>query len=99
VLAFTDLTVGLSERRTLRRELLRWRDLVAALYLDGEPRPAEHAAVFRCLLRFTPGSARQIPLLAATAPSDQAVRRSAKASEPTKQAKAAARNAIGAGNQ
>ena len=60
VLALTDLTVALAE-------LLRWRDLVAVLYLDPEPQPAEHAAAFRCLLRFTPGSARQVPLLAATA--------------------------------
>lgn len=60
--------------RSLRRELLRWRDLVAALYLETTPHPAEHAAAFRCLLRFTPGSARQIPLLAATASRDQAGR-------------------------
>jgi hypothetical protein len=66
VLALTDLTIEGQRRRTLRRELLRWRDLVAGLYLAGAADPARHAAAFRTLLRFTPAAARQIPLLAAT---------------------------------
>src|SRR5580765_5918123 len=66
VLALTDLTLQIQRRRTLRRELLRWRDLIAALYLAEAADPARHAAAFRCLLRFTPEAARQIPLLAAT---------------------------------
>src|SRR5947207_15500376 len=66
VLALTDLTVQCQRRRTLRRELLRWRDLIASLYLGEAGGPARHAAAFRCLLRFTPMAARQIPLLAAT---------------------------------
>ena len=63
VLALTDLTVAVHERPTLRRELLRWRDLVAALYVAAEPRSADLRAAFRCLLQFTRASAEQIPLL------------------------------------
>jgi len=63
VLALTDLTVAVHERSTLRRELLRWRDLVAALYVAEEPTAADHRAAFRCLLQFTRASAEQIPLL------------------------------------
>lgn len=63
ILALTDLTVATHERPTLRRELLRWRDLVAALYVAPEPTAAEFRAVFRCLLQFTRASADQIPLL------------------------------------
>lgn len=66
VLALTDLTIQGQRRRTLRRELLRWRDLVAGLYLTDAGDAARHAAAFRCLLRFTSAAARQIPLLAAT---------------------------------
>jgi hypothetical protein len=56
-----DLTVATRSRRGWRRELLRWRDLVAALYIAPGPEPAAHAAAFRCLLQFTPVAARQIP--------------------------------------
>jgi len=66
VLALTDLTIQGQRRRALRRELLRWRDLVAGLYLAEMGDPARHVAAFRCLLRFTAVAARQIPLLAAT---------------------------------
>ena len=62
VLALTDLTIQGHRRRTLRRELLRWRDLVAGLYLADAGDPARHAAAFRCLLRFTSAASRQIPL-------------------------------------
>ena len=61
VLRLVDLTVAVQTRPTLRRELLRWRDLIASLYVDPEPSPGAHAEAFRCLLRFTPGSSRQIP--------------------------------------
>jgi hypothetical protein len=60
-LRLLDLTVATRSRRGLRRELLRWRDLVAALYIAPGPEPAAHAAAFRCLLQFTPAAARQIP--------------------------------------
>jgi hypothetical protein len=61
VLRLVDLTVETRPRRGLRRELLRWRDLVAALYLA--PEKAGHARAFRCLLQLTPAASRQIPHL------------------------------------
>ena len=61
VLALTDLTIRVNTRRGLRRELLRWRDLVAQLYVEQESMPAAHAEAFRCLLLFTPEASRQIP--------------------------------------
>jgi hypothetical protein len=62
VLNLTDLTVGVSRRRSLRRELLRWRDLVAGLYLrDADP--ARHVSVFRALLQLSPAGVRQLRAL------------------------------------
>ena len=60
-LALVDLTVGANTGRGLRRELLRWRDLLAALYAGSTWRPEAHAAAFRALLRFTPTASRQLP--------------------------------------
>lgn len=67
VLHLTDLTVRTQTRSTLRGELLRWRDLVANLYLSNVVRPDEHRRAFRCLLLFTPEMSRQIPFLAGAA--------------------------------
>jgi hypothetical protein len=61
VLRLTDLTVAVNSQRALRRELLRWRDLVAALYLEAVPNEREHQAVLRCLLQLSPVTAAQIP--------------------------------------
>lgn len=61
VLRLVDLTVEVQSRPTLRRELLRWRDLIAELYISSETEPKRHAAIFRCLLLFTPVAAQQIP--------------------------------------
>ena len=63
VLRLVDLTVEVNSRPTLRRELLRWRDLIAELYVRYEPDSAAHADAFRALLHFTPVAAQQIPLL------------------------------------
>ncbi|MBI5490180.1 MAG: hypothetical protein HY905_22790 [Deltaproteobacteria bacterium] len=63
VLRLVDLTVAVQSKTTLRGELLRWRDLVAALYLEPAPSREAHRAAFRCLLQFTPEAARQIPLV------------------------------------
>jgi hypothetical protein len=67
VLRLTDLTVAVNPRRSLRKELLRWRDLVAELYLaagHGAGLDAEaHAMAFRALLQLRPVAAKQIPLL------------------------------------
>jgi len=61
VLNLADLTISANTKPTLRRELLRWRDLVAALYVSPTPSREEHQDVFRCLLRFTPEASKQIP--------------------------------------
>jgi hypothetical protein len=66
-LELTDLTIATRAEPGLRRELLRWRDLVAALSVGPAADPAAHAAALRALLYFTPAAARQIPLLAALA--------------------------------
>ncbi len=63
ILRLVDLTVEVQSGPTLRRELLRWRDLIAALYVTPESDAAEHTAAFRSLLLFTPEAARQIPFL------------------------------------
>ncbi len=63
VLRLTDLTVETSISTGLRRELLRWRDLVAALYIAASPESAAHDAAFRALLGLTPESAKQIRIL------------------------------------
>jgi len=60
-LYLTDLTIEAHRRPALRRELLRWRDLIAVLFLEREPRPLDHKSAFRALLLFTPEAARQIP--------------------------------------
>ncbi|HBL31918.1 MAG TPA: hypothetical protein DD490_34280 [Acidobacteria bacterium] len=63
VLRLTDLTIEVHLRQTLRRELLRWRDLIADLYVRPAADPADHAAAFRVLLLFTPVAAQQIPFV------------------------------------
>ena len=63
VLRLTDLTVAVNQQRTLRRELLRWRDLVAELYLEAVPNVRTHRSVLRCLLQLSPVTAAQIPYI------------------------------------
>lgn len=63
VLKLVDLTVEANPARGLRRELLRWRDLAAELYLADRPEAERHRAAFKCLLLFRPESAKQIPFL------------------------------------
>lgn len=64
-LALTDLTVGANAGWGLRRELLRWRDLIAVLYVETATSQAAHASALRALLRFTPTVSRQIRYTAA----------------------------------
>ncbi len=61
VLRLADLTIEAQPSRSLRRELLRWRELAGAVYL--EPDEERHHALFRALLLLTPACARQVPLL------------------------------------
>lgn len=65
VLRLVDLTVATRPRRGLRRELLRWRDLVAALYVAPESDEQAHRQAFRCLLQLTPAASKQIPYVLA----------------------------------
>lgn len=63
VLRLVDLTVQTNDGYGLRREMLRWRDVVAELYISERPDQQEHDAALRCLLRFTPVASQQIPYL------------------------------------
>lgn len=63
VLRLVDLTIESNRNRSLWRELLRWRELVASLYIAPDAQPALHHELLRVLLRFTPGSARQVASL------------------------------------
>lgn len=59
VLRLADLTVEVQPSRSLRRELLRWRELAGAVYL--EPDADAHRELFRALLLLTPACAKQLP--------------------------------------
>ena len=65
VFRLIDLTVEVNEGPGLRRELLRWREVVGAIYLDPVPSRESYRDAFRVLLQLNPGAARQIPHLAA----------------------------------
>ena len=62
-LRLVDLTVEVNARRGLRRELLRWRGVVAELYVRDVSDPETHRLAFRSLLQLHPVAAEQIPLL------------------------------------
>jgi hypothetical protein len=61
VLRLVDLTIEVQTAYGLRRELLRWRDLIAEMFITPEARVDEHRSAFRALLQMTPAAARQIP--------------------------------------
>jgi hypothetical protein len=63
ILRLTDLTLEAGVRPGLRRELLRWRGLAAALYVADVPDVRSHRAAFRALLQLHPAAASQIPVL------------------------------------
>ncbi|MBN2370425.1 MAG: hypothetical protein JXO72_08055 [Vicinamibacteria bacterium] len=63
VLRLVDLTIEVNRERSLRRELLRWRDLIAELYLASRPEPALHREAFRALLLLSPATYKQLPLV------------------------------------
>ncbi len=66
VLRLTDLTVRTQTRSTLRGELLRWRGLIAELYVSDGLHPNEHREAFRSLLYFTPQASLQLRHLGIT---------------------------------
>jgi hypothetical protein len=61
ILRLADLTVEVQASRSLRRELLRWREMAGGVYV--EPDREAHRQLFRALLLLTPASAKQVPLL------------------------------------
>ncbi len=63
VLRLVDLTAQVTSGLRRRRELLRWRDLIAELYLADHSDEAAHRAAFRALLQMRPEAAKQIPYL------------------------------------
>ena len=63
VLQLVDLVIAVHSRPGLRRELLRWRDLIAALYIRPDADPSGHRAAFRSLLLFTSAAAKQLPFV------------------------------------
>jgi hypothetical protein len=67
VLALTDLTIQANEGRALRRELLRWRDVVGGIYVGPGADPRAHAQAFRVLLQFHPETWAQLPYVTGAA--------------------------------
>ena len=67
-LVLTDLTAAGADRSSFRRELLRWRELLAGLYLEEKPNPAGNRELLRVLLLFSFESSRQIPELPSLSP-------------------------------
>ena len=67
VLAMVDLTVQVNARRAVRRELLRWRDLVAEQLVATPAKATAHAAAFRALLQLHPDAWRQLPFVTGVA--------------------------------
>ena len=63
ILKLVDLTIEAHPEPGLRRELLRWRGLIVAMYRRAEPDEAGHRAAFRALLLLDPIAARQIPFV------------------------------------
>ena len=62
-LRLADLTVRVQTKLSLRRELLRWRGIVAELYLRDQPDEAAHLDAFRALLLLNAESAVQLRYL------------------------------------
>jgi hypothetical protein len=70
VLRLADLTVEVQRSRSLRRELLRWRELAGRVYLEADE--DLHLALFRVLLQLTPEGAKQLPYLLPQPPTRRA---------------------------
>jgi hypothetical protein len=59
-LRLVDLTAEVQRGLSIRRELLRWRELVAKLYLDPADSAREHGAAMKALLQFSPATYAQL---------------------------------------
>ncbi|MFO1010456.1 MAG: hypothetical protein U1F29_10380 [Planctomycetota bacterium] len=64
-LRLTELTAQVQAGPSFRRELLRWRMVLAELYLAPAVDPARHRLALRTLLELNPEAARQIRYLLA----------------------------------
>lgn len=62
-LRLVDLTVDVQKNRSLRRELLLWREVLADLYVRRAAEPATHRTAFKLLLQLTPEAAKQVEAL------------------------------------
>lgn len=62
-LGLVDLTVAVNAKPSLRRELLRWRDVVAENYVRHVPDLEVHRVALRVLLEMHPDSQGQVALL------------------------------------
>lgn len=60
VLRLVDLTVAATRQNTFLRELLRWRDLVATMYVAPRPDAGAQQAAMRALLLLSPQAAPQL---------------------------------------
>lgn len=67
VLALADLTIQVTESRSLRREMLRWRDLVAERYIAPQADARAQGTLFRALLQFHPEAWKQLPYVTGVA--------------------------------
>jgi hypothetical protein len=59
VLNLADSTIRLQKRALLRRELLKWRGLIAHLYNCKRADEKAHMAAFKVLLTFTAEASKQ----------------------------------------
>jgi hypothetical protein len=67
ILALANLTIQVTEQRSLRREMLRWRDLVAERYVAPRGDAQAHGAIFRALLQLHPEAWKQLPYVTGVA--------------------------------
>lgn len=69
VLNLVDLTLSVAQGRGLLRELCRWREVVAGLFVGSDLDQNAHDAALAVLLTFTPAAFEQRPYLTPWAPS------------------------------
>ncbi len=63
VLRLVDLTVQINAIPNLRRELLRWRGVIAESFVSDEPDRAGHDAALRVLLELHPESSVHVAFM------------------------------------
>lgn len=71
-LRLIDLTVWANPTRAWRRELLRLREVIAALYIAEAPRPDLHRAAMRALLLMNHETSAQMKQLSDLGPAQRA---------------------------